>query len=270
MSAKLPQAEIGVIGGSGFYEFIDNGEKFDVPTDWGKASDNLTVGEVAGKTVAFLSRHGQRHNYPPHQVPYQANIAAFKKFGVKYLIAASSCGSLQPEIKPGDFVICDQFIDRTKGRKDTYFDGPEVAHIVGAEPYCPSLRQIAIDACRKLKIICHEKGTVVVVNGPRFSTGAESAWFTKMGWQVVNMTQYPEVVLAREQDIHYVNISLSTDYDAGLVAEAQVAPVSIEEVLKFFKSNIKRVNGLIREIIKILPPKNLVCDCHQTSVKSKF
>jgi len=266
----LDNIEIGIIGGSGFYDFIKNGQELDVETDWGKPSDKIVIGEVEGKQVAFLPRHGKNHDYPPHQVPYQANIAAFKKIGVKYIIAPSSCGSLQKEIKPGDFIICDQFIDRTTGRKDTYYNGPEVVHIVGADPYCSSLRKIAIDSCKKLKITCHEKGTAVVVNGPRFSTGAESAWFTKMGWQVVNMTQYPAVVLAREQDIHYVNISLSTDYDVGVVAEENLPPVNFEEVLKTFKNNISRVNGVIREMIKNLPANNLQCDCHNTLAKSKF
>jgi len=220
--------------------------------------------------VAFLPRHGRNHDFPPHQVPYQANIAVLKKLGVKYIIAPSSCGSLQTVIKPGDFVICDQFIDRTRGRKDTYYNGPDVVHIVGAEPYCPMLRQIAIQSCQKLSITHHQTGTAVVVNGPRFSTKAESAWFTKMGWDVVNMTQYPEVVLAREQDLHYVNISLVTDYDVGIVAEENLPPVNIEEVLKTFKNNIGEVKNVIKEMIKNLPPPELKCDCQNTLSKSKL
>ncbi|MBU1130565.1 S-methyl-5'-thioadenosine phosphorylase [Patescibacteria group bacterium] len=266
----IQTAEIGIIGGSGFYEFIENGEEFEIDTDWGKPSAKITVGEVEGKKVAFLPRHGKKHIFPPHRVPYLANIAALKKIGVKYIIAPSSCGSLQANIKPGDFIICDQFVDRTKNRPDTYYNGPEVVHIVGAEPYCPTLRQIAIASCEKLNIAHHPAGTAVVVNGPRFSTKAESLWFTKMGWQVVNMTQYPEVVLAREQDIHYVNISLSTDYDVGIVAEQEMPPVNIEEVLKTFKNNIEKVKNLIKEIIKQLPPEELKCECHRTLEKSKL
>jgi len=270
MTNKLSKVEIGIIGGSGFYEFIENGQEMAIDTKWGRPSDNIVIGAIEGKRVAFLPRHGKKHIFPPHQVPYQANIEALKKVGVKYIIAPSSCGSLQAKIKPGDFVICDQFVDRTYGREDTYYHGPEVIHIIGADPYCQSLRKIAVKACQSLKIPCHEKGTAVVINGPRFSTRAESAWFTKMGWDVVNMTQYPEVVLAKEQDMHYVNISLATDYDAGVVAEENLPPVNIEEVLTTFKNNIERVRGLIKEIIRNLPLDNLDCDCHNTLKNSKL
>lgn len=270
MQKQLLEAKIGIIGGSGFYEFIESGEEIDIETEWGKPSDKIVVGEVEGKKVVFLPRHGRSHIFPPHKVPYKANITALKKVGVKYIIAPCSCGSLQSNIKPGDFIICDQFIDRTKNREDTYFHGPEVVHLIGADPYCPTLRELAITCCQKLNLPHHHTGTVVVINGPRFSTRAESLWFTKMGFSVVNMTQYPEVVLAREQDLHYVNISLSTDYDTGIVAEENIPPVSHKEVLETFKNNIEKVKGLIREMIKQLPPENLECDCHQTLEKSKI
>jgi len=270
MSTILPQVEIGIIGGSGFYEFIENGEEIEVETPYGKPSDKIVVGEIEGKKIAFLPRHGKKHVHPPHKVPYRANIAAFKQLGVKYLIGPASCGSLQANIKPGDFVICDQFIDRTYGRDDTYYHGPEVVHLVGAEPYCPTLRKIAVDVCQKLKVSHHQSGTVVVINGPRFSTKAESAWFTKMGFSVVNMTQYPEAVLAKEQEICYVNISLATDYDAGVVAEEKLPPVDIETVLSTFKNNIEKVKDVIKEMIKELPPQRPFCDCQEILKKSRF
>lgn len=270
MSLKLPQVEIGIIGGSGFYEFLTNAQEIEIETDWGKPSDKITIGEVEGKQIAFLPRHGKKHIFPPHKVPYQANIGAMKKLGVKYLIAPGSVGSLQKEIKAGDFVICDQFVDRTRGRKDTYYNGPEVVHISGAEPYCQTLRQIASGACEKLKYFYHPHGSVVVINGPRFSTKAESIWFTKMGFSVVGMTQYPEVVLAREQEIHYLNISLVTDYDVGLVAEENLPAVEIGMVLATFKNNIERVKNLIKEIIKKLPPSEFQCFCQETLKKSKI
>jgi len=265
-----PKAEIGIIGGSGFYEFITDGQDYEVMTRWGRPSDKITIGQISGRAVAFLPRHGKNHIFPPHRVPYLANLAAFKKIGVKYLIAPSSCGSLQAGIKPGDFVICDQFVDRTKNRTDTYYHGPTVVHIVGAEPYCPTLRQLAIDSCRRLNIPHHPTGTAVVINGPRFSTKQESLYFTRMGNSVVNMTQYPEVVLAREQEICYVNISLCTDYDVGLVSEQHLPPVNIQQVLSTFKSNIERVKNLIGEMIKQLPPSKLTCDCQQTLTKSRI
>ncbi len=270
MSDNQSKIEIGIIGGSGFYEFLENGEEVEIETPWGKPSDKIVIGEVAGKKVAFLPRHGKKHHLPPHRVPYQANVAALKQLGVKYLIAPSSCGSLQPHIKPGDFVICDQFIDRTHSRPDTYYHGPEVVHLIGAEPYCPTLRQIAINVCQKLAIPHHQSGTVVVINGPRFSTKMESLWFTRSGFSVVNMTQYPEVVLAREQEICYVNISLTTDYDAGVIAEEKILPVDIKTVLATFKNNIEKVKAVIREMIKELPPEKLTCDCQEILKKSKI
>jgi len=270
MSLKLPQVEIGIIGGSGFYKFLTEAQEIDLETDWGKPSDKITIGQIEGKPVAFLPRHGRGHVYPPHKIPYLANLAALKKLGVKYLIAPASVGSLQKEIKAGDFVISDQFFDRTRGRADTYYNGPSVVHISGTQPYCQTLRQIASECCKKLKYSYHPQGTVVVINGPRFSTAAESIWFTKMGFSVVGMTQYPEVVLAREQEIHYLNISLVTDYDVGLVAEEKLPSVEISTVLTTFKNNIERVKNLILEIIKYLPPQKFICDCQETLKKSKI
>lgn len=259
---KERKAEIGVFGGSGLYsmEGATVLEEIKVETPFGAPSDLITVVEIARKRVAFLPRHGRKHQYPPHKVPYKANIWAMKALGVERVLAPNAVGSLQRHIKPGDFVICDQFVDRTRHRDDTFFNGPITTHVSTADPYCPQLRAIAIEACRDLGIPHHERGTVVVIEGPRFSTKAESRWFTQMGWEVINMTQYPEVVLAREAELCYVNISIVTDYDTGLVAEGEVEPVSAEEVMKNFAASVERARQLIAEIIRRLPAQR-TCRC---------
>lgn len=255
---SLPKAEIGVFGGSGFYSFFEKAVNVNLTTPYGKPSGEITIAEVAGKKVAFLPRHGQKHQFPPHKVPYKANIYAFKKLGVETIISPCAAGSLQAKIKPGDFVILDQFIDRTNGREDTFFDGPKVAHIGGATPYCPNLSKIAFQACKKFKIRAHKKGTVVIVPGPRFSTAAESLLYTNQGGEVINMTQYPEVVLAREQEICFLGIALITDYDVGLSVKGKVKPVDSKEVIKVFNQNLEKSRKLILEIIKNIPAKR---DC---------
>jgi 5'-methylthioadenosine phosphorylase len=255
------KADIGVFGGSGFYSFLDRVEEIDVDTPYGKPSDKIALAELDGKRVAFLPRHGKNHQYPPHMVPYRANIYAMKLLGVKKLLGPTASGSLQPEIKPGDFVVTDQFVDRTSGRKDTFFDGPETIHPTIAHPYCPVLRRIAIDSGKALGITIHERGTVVVIQGPRFSTVAESRWFNRMGWEVINMTQYPECYLAREQGICYANISLITDYDAGLEGRDDIPPVTHEAVLEVFKANNDKIKSMIFEIIKRTDPDDNSCNC---------
>ncbi|MBU4480126.1 S-methyl-5'-thioadenosine phosphorylase [Patescibacteria group bacterium] len=261
-------AEIGIIGGSGFYEFFKNNAKeIQIETEFGKPSDKITIGKIFGKRVAFLPRHGKTHQIPPHKIPYRANIAAFKQIGIDKIIAPTAVGSLKKNIKPDDFVICDQFIDRTKKRDDTFFDGPKVAHIEMAYPYCPKLRKIAIAQAKKLNLKTHSKGTVVVVEGPKFSTVAESVSFVKMGCDVINMTQYPEVVLAQELGICYLNISLVTDYDVGIYAKSKIEPVSIEQVLANFKKNNEKLKNLISEIIKNIPDKSS-CDCQKKSERA--
>ena len=265
---KEESAEIAVIGGSGFYEFFGKDAKeADINTEFGKPSDKITIGKISGKNVAFLPRHGKKHEIPPHKIPYKANIAALKKLGVEYVIAPSAVGSLRKNIEPGDFVICDQFIDRTKKRDDTFYDGPKVAHIEMAYPYCPELRKIAFLQAKKLGLKAHPKGTVAVIEGPKFSTAAESAYFSKMGADVINMTQYPEVVLASEMGMCYLNISLVTDYDAGIYAKNKIAPVSIAEVMANFKQNNEKLKSLVAEIIKNIPEKKN-CDCKIKSEKA--
>jgi 5'-methylthioadenosine phosphorylase len=247
------QAEIGVFGGSGFYSLLEDVEEIKVETPYGAPSDKIALGTAAGRRVAFLPRHGKSHQLPPHMIPYRANIYAMKELGVSRIIGANCVGSLQPNLKPGDFVVCDQFVDRTSGRKDTFYDGPVAVHVSPAEPYCSKLRALAVEVGREMGITMHDGGVCVTIQGPRFSTRAESQWFTKMGWAVVTMTQYPECVLALEQEICYVNIALVTDYDVGVVAEGGAEPVNSDEVVRVLHENTERVKSLSLEMIKRIP-----------------
>jgi 5'-methylthioadenosine phosphorylase len=255
------RADVGVFGGSGFYSLMEGPvEQVSVQTPYGAPSDSIAIGRLGETRVAFLPRHGQHHRLPPHVINYRANLWAMAQLGVTRVIAPSAAGSLQPTVKPGDFVVCDQFIDRTYGRAQTFYDGPRVVHISTAEPYCPELRQLAIDAARELGIVVHERGTVVVIQGPRFSTKAESRWFASQGWEVINMTQYPEVALARELGMCYVNVSLITDYDAGLEGQPGIAPVTVEEVLRVLHDNNDRVRRLIERLLPRISPAR-ACPC---------
>jgi 5'-methylthioadenosine phosphorylase len=243
-------ADIGVFGGSGFTSFLETTETVDLDTPYGKPSAPPVIGEVGGRRVAFIPRHGAKHEFPPHTIPYRANLWAMKELGVARVIGPNACGSLQPNVKPGDFVICDQLVDRTRSRPHTYYDGPVTTHITFADPYCPTVRAVAIERGRELGIPIHDRGTVVVVEGPRFSTRAESAWFASAGWEVINMTQYPEALLARELELCYANISLITDYDVGVEG---VPPVTNDEVIRVFNENNDRLRDLLFAIIPALP-----------------
>jgi 5'-methylthioadenosine phosphorylase len=245
------RAEIGVIGGSGFYSLLERVREVKVDTPYGPPSDSFFLAEVAGRRVAFLPRHGRRHSLPPHKVPYRANVWAMRSLGVKAVISPCAAGSLKPHVKPGDFVVCDQFVDRTSGRDQTFFDGPIVSHVSAAEIYDPTLRQIAIDVIRENEIPVHEQGTVVVIQGPRFSTKAESKWFADAGWEVINMTQFPEAYLCRELGMAVVNISLITDFDAGVIEGTEV--VSAMGVLEVFELNAARIRKVVLEMIGRFP-----------------
>ena len=251
------RAEIGVFGGSGFYSLLTGAREIWIETPYGPPSDKFAVGEMGGKRVAFLPRHGKDHRFPPHMINYRANLWAMKELGVSRIIGPTACGSLQERVKPGDMVVADQVVDRTTGRIDTFYDGPLATHVSFADPYCPQLRRLAVDALRSLEITTHERGTVVVIQGPRFSTRAESKWFSRLGWEVINMTQYPESYLARELEMCYVNISLITDYDVGLEGHE---PVSHEEVLRVFASNNERVKSAIDRIVAAIPSTR-TCSC---------
>jgi len=251
----MGRAEVGIFSGSGLYTLLEAAEEVKVDTPYGAPSDLITLGEIEGRKVAFLPRHGKRHQYPPHTIPYRANLWAMKSLGVTRILAPCVVGSLQPHIKPGDIVVCDQFVDRTRGRRDTFYDGPVATHIPTADPYCPELRSIVIGSAEALRLNVHPRGTVVVIQGPRFSTKAESLWFKGQGWEVINMTQYPEVVLARELEMCYVNISLVTDYDVW-----REERVSAEEVQRVSAENLEKVKKLIHSVIPHIPASRS-CPC---------
>lgn len=252
---------VGVFGGSGFYRFLDDVEEVAVDTPYGPPSARIRIGSIGGARVAFMPRHGDEHQLPPHRINYRANIWAMRQVGVRRIVGPSACGSLKPELPPGTFVICDQFVDRTHQREATFYDGPQTTHVSAADPYCPSLSRTLAEAARDEGIEVVEGGTVVVIAGPRFSTRAESRWFAREGWDVVNMTQYPECWLARELGLCYANLSLVTDYDVGLEGMPDVPPVSADAAFRVFADNLDRLRALlIRAVPRITPqPADDVC-----------
>jgi 5'-methylthioadenosine phosphorylase len=248
---------IGVFGGSGFYSFIEDVEEVEVETPYGPPSAPIVVGEIGGRRVAFLPRHGRRHELPPHRIPYRANVWALRELGVRRVIGPNASGALRPELRLGEFVVCDQFVDRTSGRADTFYDGPETTHVSAAEPYCPELRRILVETAAELGIPARDGGTVVTIQGPRFSTRAESRWFAAMGWDVINMTAYPEGHLARELELCYANISMVTDHDVGVEGQE---PVDAATVVAVFNENNARLRDLLLAAIpKIGPQPDDVC-----------
>lgn len=257
----LPKADVGVFGGSGFYSFITNTKEYRISTPYGPPSDLVSVGEIGSVKVAFIPRHGRNHGIPPHKINYRANMWALHELGVTRVVSPCACGSLQPHIKPGDFVVSDQFVDRTTNRGDTFCEGPSVMHISAAEPYCPELRELTVATIKEAGITVHDHGTIVVIQGPRFSSKAESKWFTSMGWDTVNMTQYPEVVLAQEMGMCIVNIALVTDFDAGLAGN--VPEVTATEVMETFHKNAENLKRIMEPLIQKIPLVRNVCRCAQ-------
>lgn len=255
MYHDLPKIDIGVFGGSGFYDLLDSGKEYKLATPYGSPSSKVMIGKIGEKTVGFIPRHDKDHMIPPHLINYRANIYAMHALGARQILGPSACGSLQPNVAPGEFVIVDQFVDRTNGRKDTFYDSMRVTHVSSADPYCPTLREIAINSCEKLSIPHHKEGTVVVIQGPRFSTRAESKWYADQGWSVINMTQYPEGYLARELAMCYVNIALITDYDAGVDSDEAVQNADVARV---FAENLDKVKGLLVDMIPQIPTER---DC---------
>lgn len=251
--------EIGVIGGSGFYELLDDPVDVEIDTPFGSPAAPISIGRLGGVPVAFLARHGRHHDFVAHRVPYRANVWALASLGVRTLVGPCSCGSLQPELHPGDFVVVDQLIDRTWGRDATFYDrgAPDsepgfdqpLHHQTFAEPYDSDLRAALADAARRLNVTVHDGGTMVVVNGPRFSTRAESRWFRDMGWSVVNMTGMPEAALAAEAGLRYATVALVTDYDAGVDGHD---PVTMDVVLDTMRSNISRLRDVLATAIPAL------------------
>jgi 5'-methylthioadenosine phosphorylase len=251
------QAEIGIIGGTGVYDpqLLKNAEGIKIHTPYGSPSDLVTVGELKGRKIAFISRHGKKHTIRPTDINSRANIYALKQLGVQHVLAPSTAGSLKEEFKPGDLVLIDQFIDRTTRREQSFYSGPQVCHITVAEPMCPDLRKILINIAEDLDIRHHKTGTYVCIEGPRFSTKAESKLFRNWGADVVGMTLVPECVLAREAEICYTSIATVTDYDVW-----KEHPVSTGDIVKTMKENVEKVKELITEAIPKIP-KERKCEC---------
>ncbi|WP_240634444.1 MULTISPECIES: S-methyl-5'-thioadenosine phosphorylase [Streptomyces] len=259
------RAEIGVIGGSGFYSFLDDVTEIQVDTPYGPPSDSLFLGEIAGRRVAFLPRHGRGHHLPPHRINYRANLWALRSLGARQILGPCAVGGLRPEYGPGTLLVPDQVVDRTKARTQTYFDGlplpdgtvPNVVHVSLADPYCPVGRKVALEAARGRDWEPVDGGTLVVVEGPRFSTRAESLWHQAQGWSVVGMTGHPEAALARELELCYTSLTLVTDLDAG--AETGEG-VSHDDVLKVFAANVDRLRDVLFDAVAGLPA-NETRDC---------
>ena len=253
------QAEFGVIGGTGLYDpkLLKNIQEITVDTPYGNPSDAITVGELNGKTVAFLPRHGKLHTIRPTDINVRANIFALKRLGVKRILAASTVGSLREDYQPGEIVFADQFIDRTTRREQSFYTlaDARVCHISVAEPMCPQLHKTLLDAAKGLKIKNHPTGTYVCIEGPRFSTKAESKLYQKWGADLIGMTMVPEVVLAREAEICYANISTVTDYDCW-----KDHAVSVGDIVNIMKTNIENVKRLITETIA-KTPRECSCKC---------
>jgi 5'-methylthioadenosine phosphorylase len=251
------QVEFGVIGGTGLYDpkLLKNIQEITVDTPYGKPSDAITIGELNGKPVAFLPRHGKLHTIRPTDINVKANIWALKRLGVKRIIAASTVGSLREDYQPGEIVFADQFIDRTTRREQSFYGTAEgrVCHISVAEPMCPQLHKTVIEVAKNLKIKMHETGTYVCIEGPRFSTKAESKMYQKWGADIIGMTMVPEVVLAREAEICYTNISTVTDYDCW-----KEHAVTLEEVVNTMRKNIENVKQIIAQTIARMPNE---CSC---------
>jgi 5'-methylthioadenosine phosphorylase len=259
------QAEIGIIGGTGLYDpkLLKNVEEITLDTPYGAPSDAITLGELAGKRVAFLPRHGKKHSIRPTDVNSRANIFALKKLGVQRVLAPSTVGSLKEEYKPSDIVFVDQFIDRTTRREQSFYTEKQVCHISVAEPMCPEVRRTLIAVAKDLGVSAHSTGTYVCIEGPRFSTKAESRMFRMWGADVVGMTLVPECVLAREAELCYATIATVTDYDVW-----KDHPVCVDDIVRTMRSNIENVKRIIVEAIARLP-KERGCECG-SALKSAF
>ncbi len=256
---EVMTAEIGIIGGTGFYSLLEGMTDVAVTTPYGEPSDMVALGEIGGRAVAFLPRHGRGHRFPAHEVNYRANIWALRSLGVRQILAPAAVGSLRPEHGPGTIVVPDQLVDRTSGRRQTYYD-TGVAHVSFADPYCPVARSAVLEVGVDAGLGVVDGGTMVVVEGPRFSTRAESRWFAAQGWSLVNMTGHPEAVLARELALCYTTIALVTDYDAGVDA---ASAVSQAEVFEVFARNTGVLRDLVCRIVPTLPTQR-ACACPNT------
>jgi 5'-methylthioadenosine phosphorylase len=260
-STPAVDAEIGVIGGTGLYAFLDNVTEVTVETPYGPPSDSLFVGDVSGRRVAFVPRHGRGHRLPPHRINYRANLWALRSLGVRQVLGPCAVGGLRPDHGPGTLVIPDQMVDRTSARVQTYYDGlslpdgtvPRVVHVSLADPYCPVGRGAAVEAARTRGWEPVDGGTLVVIEGPRFSTRAESRWYSGQGWSIIGMTGHPEAALARELGLCYTSLALVTDLDAGVETGEGVTH---EEVLAVFAQNVDRLRTVLFEAVAGLPAES--------------
>jgi 5'-methylthioadenosine phosphorylase len=251
------QPRIGIIGGSGIYDpsLFENVRTVNVGTPYGSPSGPVEVGDFMGVKIAFLPRHGRGHTLPPHMVPYRANIWALKSLGVERVISPCAVGSLQEKYKPGTIMLPDQFIDFTKGRQYSFYDGGKTVHISTVDPFCPHLRKLFQEGAGRLKIPVHAKGTYVTIEGPRFSTRAESRMFRQFA-DIIGMTLNPEIQLAREQAMCYASIAQITDYDVW--AEK---PVSQEEVFRMVQNILQSTRVLLKEVLPKIPKGRKLCSC---------
>ncbi|NIP61429.1 MAG: S-methyl-5'-thioadenosine phosphorylase [Nitrosopumilaceae archaeon] len=261
----MEDAEIGIFGGTGIYdsELLEDPKEIEVDTPYGKPSDKITMGQFKGRRVAFLPRHGKKHTIPPHLINFRANIWSFKKLGVTRIIAPSAVGSLKEKIEPGNFVLPSQFLDFTKSRKGSFAENGKVIHISVADPFCPELQKSAEESIDG-KLVLHKGGTYVCVEGPRFSTKAESQFFRSSGGDIIGMTLVPECQLAREAQMCYVSISSVTDYDVW--AEK---PVTAKEVLETLSKNVEKTKKILTSLIEKIPRKR-TCLCEKALSEAEF
>ena len=263
----MEQAEIGIFGGTGIYDsgLLGEAKEITVDTPFGKTSDSITVGIFKGKKVAFMPRHGKKHTIPPHMINFRANIWAFKEIGIKRIIAPSAVGSLQEQLKPGDLALPSQFIDFTKSRKTSFFEEEKVIHISVADPFCPELQSAVIMAIDNLRLKIHKDCTYVCIDGPRFSTRAESKFYKNViGADIIGMTLVPECQLAREAQICYVSISTVTDYDVW--AEK---PVTAKEVIETLTKNVETTKKILTLLPDFIPPQRR-CSCEKALTEAQF
>jgi 5'-methylthioadenosine phosphorylase len=255
----MPTARVGVIGGSGLYNIKGLADVTEVSLDtpFGPPSAAITIGRLGSVSVAFLPRHGRGHRFSPTEVPYRANIHALKSLGVEHIISVNACGSLRDDYKPGDLVIPDQLIDRTRSRVSTFFERGIVAHVLFAEPFCPVLSRVLYEAAREQGGAVHRGGSYVVMEGPAFSTRAESHLYRSWGASIVGMTALPEAKLAREAEICYATISGVTDYDCWKTEEE---PTPIDAIINTLQQNVNRIREIIRLAVTRLPDRS-ACGC---------
>jgi len=257
---KQQTGRIGIIGGSGLYNIdgLEALERLDLETPYGKPSDQLLLATINGQEIVFLPRHGRTHAIPPHHINYRANIYAMKLAGVDRIISISAVGSLREEIAPGDFVLVDQFVDRTHSRASTFFDGPIVAHVSMADPVCPCLKSELSAACARAGIHTHQQGTYLVMQGPQFSSRAESNLYRSWGMDVIGMTNMPEAKLAREAEICYATVAMSTDYDCWHEDEEDV---SVEAIVEVMQRNVANAQNMLQHLFSDTN-SDKACECH--------